>query len=83
MVDIPDQPHYRLAVRTLTEFVCRRGDIHFRYDAATQGREGIDAQQKVQRGRGTSTTSARSSWNITCERTASTWCLAVVPTAQT
>ena len=52
MTDVPGRPQYRLAVRTLTEFVCRRGDIHFRYDSATQGREGIDAQQKVQRGRG-------------------------------
>ena len=42
MADVPDRPHYRLAVRTLTEFVCRRGDIHFRYDSATQGREGIE-----------------------------------------
>ncbi len=53
MTNAPDRPQYRLAVRTLTEFVCRRGDIHFRYDAATQGREGIEAQQKLQRGRGT------------------------------
>ncbi len=51
MADGNDRPQYRLAVRTLTEFVCRRGDIHFRYDAATQGREGIEAQQKLQRGR--------------------------------
>jgi Rad3-related DNA helicase len=52
MASSNDRPQYRLAVRTLTEFVCRRGDIHFRYDAATQGREGIEAQRKLQRGRG-------------------------------
>ena len=52
MGEDPDRPQYRLVVRTLTEFVCRRGDIHFHYDSATQGREGIDAQQKIQRSRG-------------------------------
>ena len=42
---------YKLAVRTLVGFVCREGDIHFRYDAATDPREGIEAQRQLQRQR--------------------------------
>jgi DNA excision repair protein ERCC-2 len=41
-----------VGVRALAEFLCRKGDIHYRYDAATEGREGIAAQQQLQRDRG-------------------------------
>ncbi len=41
----------KLAVRTLAELTCREGDIHFRYDDATQSQEGIDVQKRLQRNR--------------------------------
>lgn len=41
-----------MAVKTFTEWTCRRGDIHFRYDAATDSAEGIEVQRRVQRDRG-------------------------------
>ncbi len=41
----------KLAIRTLAELTCRDGDIHFRYDEATQSREGIDVQKRLQRHR--------------------------------
>jgi hypothetical protein len=41
----------KLAVRTLAQLTCRRGDIHFRYDEATDSQEGISLQKKLQRDR--------------------------------
>jgi Rad3-related DNA helicase len=41
----------KLAVRTLAQLTCRRGDIHFRFDEATGSQEGIALQKKLQRGR--------------------------------
>jgi DNA excision repair protein ERCC-2 len=42
-----------IAVRTLVEFLCRRGDLHVRHEALTEAREGIAVQSRLQRGRGT------------------------------
>ncbi len=41
----------KIAVRTLAMLTSRRGDIHFRYDDATQSHEGIDTQRRLQRDR--------------------------------
>ncbi len=41
-----------LAVRTVAEFVHRRGDIHARLDGRTRAEEGIAAQRRLQRDRG-------------------------------
>jgi len=41
----------KLAVRTLAQLTCRKGDIHFRYDDSTDGTEGIAAQKRQQRDR--------------------------------
>jgi DNA excision repair protein ERCC-2 len=41
----------KIAVRALAELTCRRGDIHFRYDGATEGQEGIATQKRMQRDR--------------------------------
>lgn len=42
----------KLAVKTLAEFVHRRGDLHARLDGRTRAEEGIATQRKLQRGRG-------------------------------
>ncbi len=42
----------RLSVRFLAEFVHRRGDLHARLDGRARAEEGIQAQRKLQRGRG-------------------------------
>jgi len=42
----------KLAVRTLAEFVHRRGDLHARLDGRTRADEGIATQRRVQRERG-------------------------------
>ncbi|MFU8816533.1 MAG: ATP-dependent DNA helicase [Pseudomonadales bacterium] len=42
----------RLPVRALAEFVHRRGDLHARLDGRTRADEGIQAQRKLQQGRG-------------------------------
>jgi DNA excision repair protein ERCC-2 len=44
--------HLKVAVRSLAQLTCRTGDIHFRYDDATDSREGIDTQKRLQRERG-------------------------------
>jgi DNA excision repair protein ERCC-2 len=41
----------KLAVRTLAEFVHRRGDLHARLDGRTRADEGIAAQRRAQRDR--------------------------------
>ena len=41
-----------LAVRTVAEFVHRRGDIHARLDGRTRAEEGIATQRRLQRDRG-------------------------------
>lgn len=41
-----------LSVRFLAEFVHRRGDLHARLDGRARAEEGIQAQRKLQRGRG-------------------------------
>ncbi len=41
----------KLAVRTLAEFVHRRGDLHARLDGRTRPEEGIATQRRLQRGR--------------------------------
>jgi DNA excision repair protein ERCC-2 len=41
----------KIAVRTLAQLTCRRGDIHFRYDDSTDAQEGIDIQKRLQRDR--------------------------------
>ena len=48
------EPKARVSVKTLAEFVHRRGDIHYRYQSATLAREGIVRQRAWQRGRGES-----------------------------
>jgi DNA excision repair protein ERCC-2 len=42
----------KIAARTLVEWVCRRGDIHVRYDETTEAEEGIATQRRLQRRRG-------------------------------
>lgn len=42
----------KLAVTALAEFVHRRGDLHARLDGRTRSDEGIQAQRKLQTGRG-------------------------------
>ena len=42
----------RLSIRFLAEFVHRRGDLHARLDGRARAEEGIQAQRKLQRGRG-------------------------------
>jgi Rad3-related DNA helicase len=39
----------KISARTLAEFCCRRGDIHYRYDEPTLAKEGIATQQALQR----------------------------------
>jgi hypothetical protein len=41
----------KLAIRTLAQLTCRSGDIHFRYDEATESQEGIALQKQLQRDR--------------------------------
>src|SRR5262249_30466382 len=41
----------KLAVRMLAQLTCRRGDIHFRFEEATESQEGIALQKKLQRDR--------------------------------
>jgi DNA excision repair protein ERCC-2 len=50
-VDGREAPIVSVAVRALAEFACRSGDIHRRFQAMTEGREGIAAQQRVQQDR--------------------------------
>jgi len=41
----------KLAIRTLAQLTCRRGDIHFRFEESTDSQEGIALQKKLQRER--------------------------------
>lgn len=49
MADAPVR--LKIAIRTLAQLTCRRGDIHFRYDDSTDAQEGIDVQKRLQRDR--------------------------------
>jgi Rad3-related DNA helicase len=46
-----DPIRLKLAVRTLAQLTCRRGDIHFRFEESTESEEGIALQKKLQRAR--------------------------------